>query len=520
MRKKLSIITLLILSLTLTAQYPYPSSSSGMANYAKMSGGTFPSGFGSSGRAMDNSIALPEPVRDSTYIVGPGDQFRISLVGSIVDEVIEASVDPEGNMLIPKFGFISALNLLVKVRQDIIELIKSKTKNVEVSVQLEKTKTIQIDISGQLFISGAHALDGIARLSDVVIKANDNKSDLPGHLSFRNIKIIRRDKSIVVADLHNFLLNGAVESNPYLFSGDRVIVEQRKYNVLVTGAVARSWSCEWKNETLYDLIQFSGGLTGSADSTIRVNRFKADKSGVETFTFKYPDDCKNFQILPEDNVIAGTNPKWRNGITVSLNGRVKNPGVYTLPKESTIKDFVALAGGLLDDADTVAAYLQRPAIVNNFGTAVYRQHLNDMDVQTAMTQSSEENILQMTQSSVLQDGDIISVPKKVVSVSVVGKVVRPGMLPFTPGEEWKHYVKLAGGFDKNSYGRYAKVYKRRNNGWVSAVDAGMIEAGDIIMVPELPAGYQWNKFKDIVALTSGVLGVAGTITSLIILSTQ
>ncbi|MBL8026633.1 MAG: SLBB domain-containing protein [Fibrobacteres bacterium] len=509
MRIKPILLVLLSLALLLNAQYPSGLTGAGGA-YGKFGAGLMMPGA-SIADAQQAKVPLSEPVKDSSYMVGPGDEFTISLVGSIVDEVIDVTVDPEGRLLIPKFGIIKVDKFLVSVRQDIIDLIKSKTKNVEVSVQLSRPKAIKIDVSGQLQNAGSHAFEGVVRLSDAVIKANGDRSELPGHLSIRNVKIIRMDKSVLYCDLHDFLLNGNISSNPALYTGDRVVLEQRKYSVNLSGAVSRPWTFEWKDESLFDLINFAGGLNASADSTVRVNRFKKDRSGVETFELKYPDGCKTFRVMAEDNIVCGTDPKWRNGITVTVNGRVKNPGVYSLPKSSTVKDFVNIAGGLLDDADSLGVYLQRPSILNNNGTNVFRQHINDFDVQTAMTVSTGENYALLSTSSLLMDGDILSVPKINMFVSVVGRVARPGLVQFTPSEEWKYYVKLAGGLDGNSYDKYAKVYKRKNNGWVSAGDAGLIEAGDIIMIPELPVEYKWNKFKDMLAITTGLISIATTI---------
>lgn len=39
-------------------------------------------------------------------------------------------------------------------------------------------------------------------------------------------------------------------------------------------------------------------------------------------------------------------------ITVDLKGAVKNPAIYTLPKDSRVNDVIKLSGGLIDQADT------------------------------------------------------------------------------------------------------------------------------------------------------------------------
>ncbi len=455
------------------------------------------------------SVSVPELVVDSSYMVGPGDLLTVTITGSTVDEEMRVVVNPEGMVTVPKFGSLKAFGNLRLVKEKIAGLIISKTRGVEVRISLTQPKPTQIDISGQLPSPGTQKFDGITRLSDAIIAACGGRPDLPAHCSFRNVKIHRHDGGIESVDLSDFLLNGNRAGNPYLYTGDRVVVENRKNNVTVTGAIARPQTAEWRDETLFSLIAYCGGLSASSDSTIRINRY--NKDGITSTVLKFPNECIGFRMAPEDNIIVGTNPAWRDGITVSVSGRVRNPGVYTIQKKSPLSELIALAGGLLEDADSAVTYLQRPEIVGNYGTAAVRGLINDVDVQTAITKSSNTPILISATADLLQEGDVLSVPRRINSVGVTGKVARPGFVNFETGKQWKYFVNLAGGFEKRSYEKYAKVYKRKHNAWVSAGDAGVIDRGDIILIPELPQSYGWNVFKDLLAVTSGIVSLTTTI---------
>ena len=111
----------------------------------------------------------------------------------------------------------------------------------------------------------------------------------------------------------------------------------------------------------------------------------------------------------------------------------------------------------------------------------------------------------------LRDGDFIYVPKKLVNVSVVGKVVKPGLVLYKPGKSYKYYVDEAGGYDKRAFVRTAMIYRIRKGAWVSLTEIEDILPGDVIYIPERPQDYYWNRIRDIIAMSSGIVSVAATI---------
>lgn len=457
---------------------------------------------------------IPAPIVDSFYRVGPGDEIKISYVGSIADEELHLTVDPEGILFIPKMGAVATAKSFLELKKEIVALIRTKAKNVEIFVQLQKLKTLNNDISGVVTFPGNYNLPGASRLSDLFRKSCTDELGaykMPGNADLRNVRIQRADGTEEKVDLRSYLQNGKIAGNPNLYCGDRVHVPFWGLTVKVSGAILKNQTCEWRDETLIDLVEYSGGLSPHADSSIRVTRFKSDRQGVETFLLRFPDQCRDFRMMPEDNVVAGSNPLWRNGISVAINGRVKNPGVYTLAKSAKVADLVEVAGGLLADADSLTVCLQRPQLLNNQTNHTTQEYLNSFNTQVAITISEENALLSLANQIQLQEGDVVAVPLQTRSVSVVGKVCRPGVIDYAPDKSWKYYAKKAGGLDDNAYDKYAKVYKKRFNSWVFADNVENMEPGDILMVPETPQEHSWNKFKDLIAVTSGVVSIAATI---------
>lgn len=82
----------------------------------------------------------------------------------------------------------------------------------------------------------------------------------------------------------------------------------------------------------------------------------------------------------------------------------------------------------------------------------------------------------------LVDGDIITVPEKPSTVSVVGAVAMPAAAPYVPGRSASTYIRQAGGF-LNDAAR-DRVLIIRSVGRVEPLRSGTkIAAGDIILVP-------------------------------------
>ncbi|MFH0922197.1 MAG: SLBB domain-containing protein [Fibrobacterota bacterium] len=468
---------------------------------------------------------LHEPVNDSSYYVGPGDEFQIVLLGKIIDAEYSIAVDAEGNLLIPKIGSLRANKTFRELKKDIIEIIGTKIKNTDIFIQLVKIKSISVPVSGEIRFPGTYSFSSTVRLAEVIQKASsdpENSINYPFNASLRNVEVHSFDGKFKTYDFENYLLNGLASENPFISSGDRVVVPVRKKTITVSGAVGRPRVYDYRETSVSECIRLAGGFIGNTDTTsIFVTGFLADGVNLSSRNLKYPSETDTFRVQPDDNIIVGAIPYWHEAVTVTITGRVHNPGVYTLKKGAIVSDAITQAGGMLDDADAAVTYLNRPKYFDNQTSPTYRAGLNDLSIVGATflvpSLSGEPIKTEKDMNTPLYDGDIIFIPKKINTVSVIGNVLRPGLISYSPGKNWEAYINEAGGYDNNAYVKYVKIYKKQYGGWIFAHGIASVEAGDILLIPSKPDEYNWNKFKDVITVTSGLISIGAT---LLILSRQ
>src|SRR5690606_11885076 len=82
------------------------------------------------------------------------------------------------------------------------------------------------------------------------------------------------------------------------------------------------------------------------------------------------------------------------------------------------------------------------------------------------------------------DGDIITVPKELETVKVMGEILNPNNVIYIKGKNLKYYVNQAGGFTDNALKK--RVFVQYANGAVKGKDGGYpeIKPGAEIVVPK------------------------------------
>jgi len=86
---------------------------------------------------------------------------------------------------------------------------------------------------------------------------------------------------------------------------------------------------------------------------------------------------------------------------------------------------------------------------------------------------------------VLEDGDMLIVPRRPRTVLVSGAAVTPGAVLFEPGKPVDYYVERTGGYDEDA--NRGRVVVLRADGAVLRRDlVKQVEVGDIIVIPSRP----------------------------------
>ena len=115
---------------------------------------------------------------------------------------------------------------------------------------------------------------------------------------------------------------------------------------------------------------------------------------------------------------------------------------------------------------------------------------------------------------ILQEGDVIQIPKQLQTVRIVGEVLLPTTSRFVKSAGLKSYISRAGGFSEKarrskSYVIYANGDARRTHSFLGIKFYPIIEPGAEIVVPQKPERERMS--------AAGWIGIASSLATLGIL---
>jgi len=301
-----------------------------------------------------------------------------------------------------------------------------------------------------------------------------------------------------------------------------------------------------KNMTVEDLVIKAGGLKESAATgRIEVIRRKKnigqdDPSKItptigEKFQFSINPDlsmspsASKFILEPFDEVFVRSSPNYERQQFVSIDGQVIFPGVYALErKDEKLLDVIKRAGGLNAQAYPAGATLIRKVKLTDQEVERKSRQIQDLSDNNTETSVKVEPIKQIYEESIgidlvdvlenensksnmlLQDGDILRIPKEPQTVRMQGEVLYPTSTRFIEGASFKHYISESGGFTslssrKRSYVIYANGSVDRTRKLLGLVNIyPKINPGSEIVVPRI------NQKQ---MASQQVLGIISTITA-------
>lgn len=384
--------------------------------------------------APNSNIATP---RD--YRLAAGDEIIIDVWGASEANYRE-TISPDGTIYIENAGLISLTGLSVeeaekRLKIKLSEIYSGLTENseaVDIKVSLGQIRSIKVNMSGEVEVPGTYTLSSLSTLFNALYAAN-GVNDIG---TLREIKLYRNNKLITTLDVYDYLLNGNEQANVRLEDNDMIIVSPYQNRVIVTGEVKRPKIYELKKEeTLQDLINYTGGFAGGAfTNKLAIDRKNGKMSQLYTVDNK---DFGTFIMLDGDSVNAPkTIDRYENKVTIS--GAVWRPGDYELTeKTKTIKQLIKVADGLRGDEFKNRALITRVLPDSTLQTISF-------DVAKLMS-GNEEDII-------LETDDKIFIPtvnetKEVFHISIDGEVNKPiAELLFTENMTVEDAILVAGGF--------------------------------------------------------------------------
>jgi len=353
----------------------------------------------------------------------------------------------------------------------------------------------RVEIIGAVFRPGKYELDKGLTLKGLILKADGLKED-----AFLNRGYIQRLNVDNTLALQSFdvdkVLKGA-GADIVLRREDKVTISsifdlREEQKVQIQGEVRQPGVFDYAdNMGLEALIQMAGGFNeGATPNRVEISRrvknsdaMSASAVTAEVYTVNINENLSlsgpPFSLKPFDIVSIRSSEGFQIQKQVKIEGEVLYPGTYTIQrKNEKISDLIKRAGGLTALSFPEGASLKRPGpkVISDStkiekDTEERQKLFNLKRLQQSGTKDTAQitqevkelgsdlvgiNLVKILKDSVsrynllLEDGDIIKVPKQLQTIKVTGEVLRPNSIVYAPGKSMKQYINGSGGFTYNA----------------------------------------------------------------------
>jgi protein involved in polysaccharide export with SLBB domain len=487
---------------------------------------------------------LETVIDPDAYVVGPGDEFLITIWGQL-SESVTTLISPEGMIVVPSVREFDVRNLtLSQMKEKLKTGMASVYTGADVSVNLLSVRSFKVNVTGLVVNGGSVIVSAVDRASEVILQAGGFDTTYLSEQvtpSRRNIQIRRRNGTILRADLDMRDNAGDVALDPLLVEGDVVFVPPVFARFYVFGAVRVPGPYEYvSGERLTDVVRLCGGFAHGIDSSeAELVRFTGDTAtqhirlDLKAALARPTDTTANLRIQPDDRIYFRKPSRFHEVKNVRITGAVSRPGVYAITEGlTTFSDIVVEAGGftpevsldnivvfrgkeLEDEVDfeynrlSETSILEMNEIEKSYFKARTRQYYPI--VQTDFSRLFANGKVNKELDVLLRNGDVIEVGKQKRTVKVVGAVAAPGLVELSPGQNYRYYIWKSGGYSGSAMTGSVRIIKPTSQTWVDAKSNMVIEDGDIIFVPERDYISGWTIFKETIAVVGQIAAITATI---------
>ena len=485
----------------------------------------------------EDDIYLEQTVDPDKYFVGPGDVFLFNMISTDGMHTLTLKISPLGTVLIPNVGNIFVDKMLLSNAFDKIKnTCLDNYSNAKVNLNLISIKKYKIQVVGSVNNPGFILANPFMRISDIYNEVNnidhlDKQIDhfnSDNDISLRNI-ILKRNKEEYKVDLFKYFYNGDKESNPFVEQGDILYFNNKKNEVVIKGGIELPGTYEFvADESIYELIELTGGFTDDADTNyIEISRFQ-DDFNKEEYIIKNIGELKTFKLMPYDYVHIRYKKDFKRRELISIDGEIKYPGEYNLNRNLTIAQLLDMAGGYTMKADINRIIINNEQIINNIDSEYERILLIPVKDRTAteisyiksrnkikkgLIVSEDYNRTQEILSYDVQPGDLVYIPEKSNYIEILGSVNFPGRYPYDENLSVNDYIESAGGKTDNST-RKIYIIDNASNQKNRVRNRDKLENGDILFVQSKEDYSSYNRFKDVMA----IIGQAASLYAVIMLN--
>lgn len=343
----------------------------------------------------------------------------------------------------------------------------------------------RVIVAGSVFYPSSYSVNTYPTLGAVVKAAQLKENAFLGRaLLFRT----NDTKDTIVTSVN---LTSASDLSMVLRNDDSLHVYSKielrePATVTITGELNKPGSFAYAaGMKLEDLVLLGGGLKDRASyKEVEVlRRIRKDQTLADTVVYNtiskfnlqdslvFTPDQAAIILEPYDVVNIKNLPRNQSAGSVTITGEVLFPGTYLLnTKKDRISDLFSRAGGILESGSLGSGFFLR----NTYQAALKGQLL---DIKKALAQKqnsdtlspklldstlSKEKILMSVNlrnalenpgsedDIVLEEGDMITIPKRQVAVQAFGAVNIQKKVPYYPGLKTSRLIRESGGFAENA----------------------------------------------------------------------
>ena len=375
------------------------------------------------------------------YILGPGDLLYVDIYGES-EKYYEATVNPEGSILLDNIGLIAVSGKTIETAEAIIKNrvapfytgLSGSNPKTFLQVSLGNVKTIKVHILNEVRLPGTFTLSAFSTVFNALYAAG-GPSDMG---TLRAIQLIRNNKKIAEIDVYELLINGTANLDVQLQDQDVILVNPYLARVKMIGEVKRPLFFEITPEdTLEDLIRYAGGYTDLAfKDRISISRITGNQRSISDV---YQNQLGIFSLKGGDEVTIGRIiDRYSNRIQIK--GAVFRPGVFSLTEGLTLTQLIKNADGLKGDA-----YTQRASILRT--KRDLSAEILEVNLQAVLEGRQEDLVLQ--REDVIRISSIYDVQNERY-IQILGEVKRPGTYPYAAGMTPEELILTAGGLQESA----------------------------------------------------------------------
>jgi len=456
------------------------------------------------------SFAGTRPADRPDYAIQPGDQVVVNLYGAVNNGGVQ-TVDASGNVFIVGVGPIHVAGVSAGGLQGVVtaRIRQVFTSAVGVYATVSQAGSIGVYVSGDVTRPGRYL--GGARDSVLFYLSQAGGIDA-ARGSFRNITVQRGGQIIARYDLYDFLLSG--HTQPLHFEdGDVVLVAPRGAMVGVTGNVRNAFAFEAPAGTTR--------MTGA--DLLPITRLEPTVTGAALHGYRDGAPKAAYFTLPEFSRVVladGDHVEFRadafvDTVTVTVQGQIKGPSIYVMPRGSTLSQLLARIPLDGTDVEPRFVHVQRaevaveqkraiqealfnlqkqvltsaPATTAAASLATAQATLVNQFVERAESAQPDGNIAVYSngqfQDLRLQDADIVVLPNRTDVVIVAGEVLNPGALAHANDMTIEGYIGRAGGYASHANKKRYVLRHRDGSAEVAEANARPLAGDEIVVLPKI-----------------------------------